>query len=521
MSGFERYVDDPMAFRMEQLILDGKGTRLGDVIERWQLESIYEPLDEQGEDGRSRYRLAYLEMPRGHAKTTMVAGEGVTQLVYGGNEWQGHIVAGDKSQANELFNAAAGFIKRNPNLRTAFNIQRDRITAISTGATLRVHSSDAPTAHGLIVDWFAFDEFWNQPDRELWDAFYTAVVKRPDWRGLVITTAGFDKKTICWEVRELAQKRDDFYAFIAPGQLASWITEEETNRLRETLPAHVFQRFVENKWVEGSGSFITKDALLRCVDDRLRPMSHGYRGLQYVIGVDLGLTKDRTALAIMHEEDDLFVLDDLQVWEGRRGEPVAIREVEAAILAASQEFPTWKVVCDPWQMASTIQRFQGRIEEFRFTAQSVSHLSANLLRVITTRQLRIYQDDDLIRELVELQAEQTSYGWRIDHARGGHDDRAMAIGMCALVLAERERRAGPVRHPRQSPMRFGGGTSWRRTDAVARGRRAYVNGRGEISWRQVAEMDGRAQSHLPPPPNSPGWLGTPEFEESDDEEERG
>src|SRR4051812_43677540 len=201
MSDADRYLADPMAFRREQLILDAKGTRLGDVIEPWQEQEIYGPLDRRQRDGRLRYRLAYLELPRGHAKTTMIAGEAVTQLVVGEPDRRLHIAAGDKDQAREVFDAAVAFIRRNPRLSPSFDVPRDRILNRRSGSTLRVHSSDAPTAHGLIVDWFAIDEFWNQPTRDLWDAFYTAVVKRPDWRGIVITTAGYDRETICWQVR--------------------------------------------------------------------------------------------------------------------------------------------------------------------------------------------------------------------------------------------------------------------------------------------------------------------------------
>lgn len=481
MSRLDDYLADPMLFRKEQIVLDAGGRLLGDALEPWQEDCIFDPLDERQDDGRYRHRLAYFELPRGHAKTTMIACEAVTQLVFGGPDWRGHIAAGDKEQARELFHAAATFIRRNPNLEGDFSIQRDRIVARATGATLRLHSSDAPTAHGLQVDWFAIDEFWNQPSRDLWDALYTAAVKRPNWRGIVITTAGFDKRTICWEVRELAQARDEFYFFAAPGRIASWITDEEIDRQRETLPAHIFQRLHENQWVEGSGSFIGRDALKRCFDDRFQREAYGWRGQEYVLAVDLGLTKDRTALAIMHNEDNFVVLDDLQVWEGHHGAPVKIAEVEDAIESAAQRFRLARVVCDPWQMQRTIQRFGGLVEEFRFSAQSVARLSANLLHLITSGRLRLFPDDDLFEELVALQAEQTSYGWRIDHARNEHDDRAMALGMAALTLRDlgRANRRTRITRARMT------GSRWRPTGDRVGGTAAYVNERGEVAWRRI------------------------------------
>lgn len=497
MNSLDRYLEDAMAFRQEQLILED-GRRLGDALERWQHENIFAPLDVKQQDGRYRYRLAYLELPRGHAKTTMIGGEAVTQLTLAGRNWRGHIAAGDREQARELFDAAAGFIRRNRYLEPAFDIRRDRILATHTGASLRLHSADAPTAHGLIVDWFAVDEFWNQPNRQLFDAFYTASVKRPDWRGVLLTTAGFDKNTICWEVRELAQQRDDFYAFIAPGRLASWITDEEVERMRETLPAHIFQRFVENKWVEGSGSFITREDLRRCVDDRLFPRSTAIAGSPYYVAIDLGLKKDRTAGAVVHRVDPdhnraaaeahlpigatgFVVLDEMRVWEGSRRHPVSIAEVEDWIASAIERFRPRRVLIDPWQAQATRQRFGGLIEEFTFSAQSVAKLSVTLYRLLQSGTLRLFPDRDLERELVELQAVQTSYGWRIDHARNKHDDRAMALAMAATAALEDKAPSRPTRI-RKAIVGNGsvGGVVTRFGDKVV-----YVDRDGELAWRRA------------------------------------
>jgi hypothetical protein len=477
-----------MLFRREQLVLDWEGKPFGDAVEPWQERRIFAPLDERQEDGRYRYRLCYFELPRGHGKTTMVAGEAVAQLVFASRDWRGHIVAGDEDQARELFDAAKGFIRRNPLLEGSFTVLKDRIVASHTGATLRVHNADAPTAHGLIVDWVAFDEFWNQRSRDLWDAFYTATIKRPNWRAVIITTAGFDRATICWEVRELARKRDDFYAFIAPGQLASWISDEEVERMRATLPAHVFQRFVENKWVEGSGSFISREDLARCVDDRLGPKARGYPGNAYYVGVDLGLKRDRTAAAVVHRAVSEIspagsvVLDDLAVWQGTRRRPVEIADVERWIEGAVGRFRPRKVLVDPWQAQATIQAFAGRwpIEEFAFTPQAVARLSSNLYHLIHAGQLRLYPDEELERELSALEAVQTSYGWRIDHKPGKHDDRAMALGIAALAAAS-EPAPGRTRISRAN-VSIGGGQRGR-TLAVVSGRALFIDEDGQLASR--------------------------------------
>ena len=117
----------------------------------------------------------------------------------------------------------------------------------------------------------------------------------------------------------------------------------------------------------------------------------------------MATSDDCTALAVVHEEGGFFVLDDMQVWEGRRGEPVNIAKVEATIATIANRFPIHRVVSDPWQMASTIQRFNGRIEEFRFSSTSVARLSSNLLNVITT--VRWALNGENVDELVPLLSE--------------------------------------------------------------------------------------------------------------------
>ena len=55
----------------------------------------------------------------------------------------------------------------------------------------------------------------------------------------------------------------------------------------------------------------------------------------------------------------------------------------------------------------------------------------------------MYPDEALERELVGLNVVQRGYGWRIDHSSGGHDDRAMALGMMAMEAIDLGSRGEP------------------------------------------------------------------------------
>ena len=71
-------------------------------------------------------------------------------------------------------------------------------------------ASDAPSAYGLRPDWIAVDELAEWRTRTLWDSLWSATGKRPRCRMLVISTAGWDRTSIAWEVRSIAELETDW-----------------------------------------------------------------------------------------------------------------------------------------------------------------------------------------------------------------------------------------------------------------------------------------------------------------------
>ena len=435
----ERYIADRHAFRREQVILPN-GRRLGDVEERWQTEHVFAPLDERNGTG-PRYRLLYYELHRGGAKSFVLASEALTTGILD-EDTRCYLLAGDRDQAAIMRDMLEGYIHRNPALESSFRIFRDEIVVPATDTRIKVLSSDAPTTYGLGGLSRRFlalcDELWVWQGRELWDAIFTAAPKSEDWRIIVASNAGFDTESVAWDVRELARKRVDprYYLYAPEGIVAGWIAPEDIEAQRASLPPQVFQRLWENKWTEGSGSFVTRPELDRNMDATWRPQLKGQEGVSYFVGLDLGLTRDRTARAVVHydREADRVVLDDLRIWQGSSDHPVDIADVEHDLEACDARFCRPQFYLDPWQLQSTLQRLRSslNVNEFKFTSESVRQLSENLYGLLKKGQMRLYPDDALERELLRLEVKQTGYGWRLDHSAGGFSDRAMAIGMAAM-----------------------------------------------------------------------------------------
>ncbi len=223
-------------------------------------------------------------------------------------------------------------------------------------------SSDAPSAFGLGGTHRRFrvvaDELTAWRDDALWIAIVSATGKVKDVQTTVLSNAGFDpERSWQWQVRETAGRADWGYLFSADGVIASWISKEWIEQMRELLPGAAFDRLIGNVWTSGAGDFVTAEQWARVVDERLAPRPRG-SAVRHFGGLDLGLTKDRSALAILHRDGDSFVLDELQVWEGTRDEPVSITMVERAIADAAERFPGLHLSADPWQLKGSIERLR-------------------------------------------------------------------------------------------------------------------------------------------------------------------
>jgi hypothetical protein len=420
---------DRMAFRREAILLED-GRPFGEVIEPWQAED-FAALD------AGQYRHAYLERPRGHAKTFDLGTEAVVELLLGRPGQRLYCAAADEDQARLLFEDVAGKFQRNPLLRGAARITQREILIPATGSRLRVLASDAPSAYGLRPDWIAVDELAEWRRRELWDSLWIATGKRPGCRMLVISTAGWDRTSIAWEIRQIAEREPDWY-FSARGQCASWISPEWLEQQRRTLPAHVFARLHENRWVEGAGAFLTAAEVDVVFDAALRPAAQRISRGAHALGLDVGLTRDRTVACVAHKDRETgwVVIDALRTWAGRPGAPVALPEVEAEVLWLARTFGA-SVILDPYQAALLGQRLRQagvEVREYSFTADGRRRLFGTLLQLVKDGHLRCFPHEELRRELLALETTETAAGWRVDHRPARHDDHVVAVALAAHAL---------------------------------------------------------------------------------------
>lgn len=428
------YKQDISVFLEEQYILDdGKPIKLQEFQKKI-LRDVFQTKDEHG---LRKYNLALCGFPKKNGKSTLASGVALYMLFCDVPNAEVYSVAGDKDQAKIIFNMTKKAIERNPILFGSVKIYRDEIVVPSTNSLYKVLSSDAPTLHGLNGSGIIFDELWNQPNRDLYDAL-TQSPTRKEPLTFIISYAGTDTTSLLYELYQTGIQRKDpkMYFFWSEKNLASWITEEYLEQQRKRLPAHVYQRLHENKWCQGENAFLSREEIEQCVDPVLKPQLEGKKHLKYYLAVDLGLVRDRTVLTIVHKnpDDNLIYLDFMKTYKGSKKNPVLISDVEKDIVWANENFEITKNIFDPWQMKGTAERLRSRIRvsEFTFTGSSIQKLSQNLFYLFHNGLIRIYLHKELEEELLNLNAEEKSYGWRIDHKSGKYSDHVISLGMAAM-----------------------------------------------------------------------------------------
>jgi hypothetical protein len=486
--------------RVRDGLLLEDGRRLGDVMDAWQRED-FEALDDP------RYRHAYLERPRGHSKTGDVGTEACVELLTGAPGQQLFCIAADEDQGRILLDDVKGKLIRGGHLKAKrVRILKNSIIS-STGSVLKVLTADVASSWGLRPDWVACDEIVEWRSEALWESLYTATGKRPHCRLLVISTAGWDTSHFAWAIRtKIAEPEPDWY-FSSRGQCASWIDPAWLAQQRRTLPAHVYARLHENKWVDGVGAFLTTDEV-----DAIFTGEIPAAGGRMAIGLDVGLTKDRTVLSLVRATaDGLLVVDGLETWQGSRGAKVDLTEVEEAAYSASRQFhaPIW---LDPFQAVQMAQhlRTRGRqVHEYAVTSESRRRLFGMLLKAVRDRTLRCQFHEELRKELLGLEVKETLAGFRVDHKVGRFDDHVFAVALGIAGALEHRPGFALVWSSSQTTVERAQAFYTRRAQGapLTTGRNQADEYRRHLIRCQDPRACGNHPAHAAPPPATPALSG--------------
>jgi len=195
------------------------------VLSGWQQFLLWVLFGWKREDGRRRYRVAYVEIPRKNGKTTLIAGAGLYLMVADGEPGAEIFSAATKrEQAKLSWGEAVRMVKASPALSRMVKHWKasDNLSIEATASKFMPLGADADTMDGLNVHGALIDELHAHKTRAVVDVLETATGARRQPLQFEITTAGYDRESVCWEHHEYSRQvlegtvqDDTWFAFIA------------------------------------------------------------------------------------------------------------------------------------------------------------------------------------------------------------------------------------------------------------------------------------------------------------------
>ncbi len=278
-------------------------------------------------DARRRFRKLFAFLPKGAGKSPWASGTGL-YLMLCDREPAAEIyaLAVDKNQARVVHTNAKHMVEDAPALGEMCEVLRDAIYQPTTRATYQVLSADAATKHGFRPHGAIFDEFHGQPNRDLYEAIKKSMVKRRQPLMILITHAGTDDESICYEEYEYAKKvlsgtvpdptclpvifeaqdAEDWtspttWARVNPGHgitvQAGAIAAECAEAQAEPRKRNDFLRFHLNKWTNQATAWIPLDWWDACVEPL--PSDEILRAAPVAAGLDLAQKYDLACFSVV------------------------------------------------------------------------------------------------------------------------------------------------------------------------------------------------------------------------------
>ncbi len=187
-----------------------KGTWAGkpfDLID-WQEQIVRDVFGTLKPNGYRQFNTDYVEIPKKLGKSELAAAIALL-LTCGDNEERAEVYgcAADRNQASIVFNVAADMVRMCPALTKRVKIldSTKRLIYQPTGSIYQVLSADVSNKHGFNTHGVVFDELHTQPNRKLYDVMTKGSGDaRMQPLYFLITTAGDNQNSICWEVHQKA-----------------------------------------------------------------------------------------------------------------------------------------------------------------------------------------------------------------------------------------------------------------------------------------------------------------------------
>jgi len=313
----------------------GKWAGKNFILLPWQEQIIRDLFGIVGESGKRQFLTAYVEIPKKQGKLALY-------LLYADNEPSAEVygAACDRSQASIVFDVAKQMVQMSPALlkRSKITAATKRIANYSNAGYYQVLSAETGTKHGLNVSGLVFDEIHAQPNRKLYDVLTKGSGDaREQPLFFIITTAGNDKNSICYELHNKSldiksgRKSDPSFYPVVYGLTdeddwndeANWfkanpslghtitidrVREAYKNALENPAEENVFKQLRLNIWTSATVCWIPDHIYYR---GKMPIDIESLQGRECYGGLDLSSTSDISAFVLVfppRNEDEKYIV---------------------------------------------------------------------------------------------------------------------------------------------------------------------------------------------------------------------
>jgi phage terminase large subunit-like protein len=431
--------------------------------EHWQRDVISHAYGVVDPDGNRWFSEVLVGIARKNGKSTMAAALALHALVVEGTSEGGmevYSAAADKDQAKIVFGEARRMVMSSPKLLRHVKPYRDALEVPSTGAVYKALSSEAGTKHGLNPAIVIIDELHAHKDAELYNTLTTGTDAREQPLTIVITTAGHDESSICYERYEHGTdgldprflfrwygptdpefEVTDFDAWCAANP-SSWMQSREKHAARVAKMKRqeaALRRLHFNTWTKSEKLWLPTGALGTC---RVKG-THVPEGVEAMVAIDSAPKRDTTVVALVAQLEDGRLPAEAEVFKARASTGVvdwgAIRE---HVRALARNYDLLEVRFDPYNFRESAAELEAEgipMVEFPQNDTRMVPATTALYDAIVERRLEHDFDAEVVKQLAAAATKSTSYGGRLHKIKSTRPiDAAVALAMAVDYFADGE-----------------------------------------------------------------------------------
>lgn len=306
------------------------------VLMDWQKDLINRLYGWRNRDGTQRHKDLFLFCPKKQGKSTLISCLSLFHLC---RDAGAHVavLARTKQQAGIIYDEARNMADLDAKLKTFLKSTKTTrlIEDRKRKSKIEVMAADGSTS-GFNCSAIFLDEFaaWRpSQQREVWQQIQNATAARKDSLKVILTTAQFDKSTICYDFYRQAKKvvegEDSDNITLLPiiyevGEHEDWTDENNWWKAAPSAGVTVpksewrndfarckgnafaegtFRTLMLNQWVGHSDSFIASNLYDACQEDF---KESDFYGSDAYLGIDLAKRHDLAGLVVTIQKDDNY-----------------------------------------------------------------------------------------------------------------------------------------------------------------------------------------------------------------------